>query len=383
MVDHEAVVAGVDADRRVETGQLEVGEAERLGMVLQLAVVVGHAHRADVVALDEEHLDDRAAMVVEPSRAGDHVHAVGHLGDACRQRTLRAGDLHAAQPAGADVGESVEMTQRRDVDAVLPRDVEDRLPGAAGDVDTVDAERVDGHQTAANFDIVQTPAGQVRSSMWARYSSRKNRSVLNTGFEALCPRPHRLVSVTISARLSQSSQVVAVRFAVADPFEQGVELHRADPARDALAARLVAAEAHEVLGDVDHARGVVHDDHAARAHDRADLGERLVIDGHVEVIRRDAPARWATGLHRLERATVDDATADVEHDLAERDAQRHLDEPGVDDPAGEGEHLGSRARRSPDARVPGTAVADDRGDVGERLDVVDERRPLPQTGHAG
>ena len=78
------------------------------------------------------------------------------LGDACRQRTLRAGDLDAAQPAGADVGEPVEVAQRRDVDAVLAGDVEDRLAGGAGDVDAVDAQRVDGHR-AADVDIVHTP----------------------------------------------------------------------------------------------------------------------------------------------------------------------------------------------------------------------------------
>ena len=38
-------------------------EPELLGRVLQLAVVVGHADRADVVALDEQHLDDRAAVL--------------------------------------------------------------------------------------------------------------------------------------------------------------------------------------------------------------------------------------------------------------------------------------------------------------------------------
>ena len=90
---------------------------------------------------------------------------------------------------------------------------------------------------------------------------------------------------------------------------------------------------------------LVHDDHAARTHDRADLGERLVVDGHVEVIGRDAPSRRSAGLHRLERATVDDAAADVEHDLAKRDAQRHLDEAGVDHPSGQREHLRPRARR--------------------------------------
>ena len=37
-------------------------------------------------------------------------------------------------------------------------------------------------------------------------------------------------------------------------------------------------------------------------------------------------------------------------------------------------------RRGPDRGEPVAAVADDRCDVGERLDVVDERRAVPQTG---
>ena len=76
--------------------------------------------------------------------------------------------------------------------------------------------------------------------MWARYSSRKNRRVLNTGFDAA-------VSEAAQARLGdhpgealESSQVVAVRFAVADSLEQAVQLHGADAARNALAAGLVA-----------------------------------------------------------------------------------------------------------------------------------------------
>ena len=38
-----------------------------------------------------------------------------------------AGHLDQAQPAGAHVGQPVEMAQRRDVDAVLAGHVEDRL----------------------------------------------------------------------------------------------------------------------------------------------------------------------------------------------------------------------------------------------------------------
>ncbi len=44
----------------------------------------------------------------------------------------------------------------------------------AGDVLAVDPERVDGgHAITSAGSIVQTPAGQTWSTMWARYSSRK------------------------------------------------------------------------------------------------------------------------------------------------------------------------------------------------------------------
>ena len=41
------------------TRQLEVGDPERLGQVLELAVAVGDADGADMVALGEQQLDDR------------------------------------------------------------------------------------------------------------------------------------------------------------------------------------------------------------------------------------------------------------------------------------------------------------------------------------
>ena len=43
---------------------------------------------------------------------------------------LLAVDLDQAEPAGADVGEAVEVAERRDRDAVLPGRVEDRLARA-------------------------------------------------------------------------------------------------------------------------------------------------------------------------------------------------------------------------------------------------------------
>ena len=47
-------------------------------------------------------------------------------------------------------------------------------PSHSSHVGPVDPQRVDGrHARTGDGSIVQTPAGQTRSTMWARYSSRK------------------------------------------------------------------------------------------------------------------------------------------------------------------------------------------------------------------
>ena len=68
VVDREQRVRRVDRDPGVDQRQLEVVEADRLRQVLELAVVVRDADRAHVVPLEEQHLDDRAAVLLEPRR---------------------------------------------------------------------------------------------------------------------------------------------------------------------------------------------------------------------------------------------------------------------------------------------------------------------------
>ena len=131
------------------------------------------------------------------------------------------------------------------------------------------------------------------------------------------------------AQLVERLEVLVGRLAVREAVEDPQRLVEADPARDALAAALRVGELDEVAGDVDHAVVFVHDDHAARAHDRAELGERLVVDGRVEHVRRDAAARRAAGLHGLDVAAVRAALADVVDELGERRPERHLDEAGA------------------------------------------------------
>ena len=58
VVDAEALVAGVHGQLRVQVVEADVIDALRRRQRLQLAVAVRHAHRADVVALREEQLED-------------------------------------------------------------------------------------------------------------------------------------------------------------------------------------------------------------------------------------------------------------------------------------------------------------------------------------
>src|SRR5271157_3646255 len=71
----------------------------------------------------------------------------------------------------------------------------------------------------------------------------------------------------------EPGQVVGRRLPLGDPGQQPVQLDSPGAAGDTLAARLVHAELHEELGNVDHIGGLVHDNHPARAHDRAQLHE--------------------------------------------------------------------------------------------------------------
>ena len=118
----------------------------------------------------------------------------------------------------------------------------------------------------------------------------------------------------------------------------------------------------------------IHDDHAARAHDGADAGQRIVIDAAYPETARECIRPRAAGLHGLELPAVGNAAADVEDDFAQRDAHGDFDQAGVVDSAGEGEDLGAFALVRADARrYQLAAVADDGGDVGEGLNVVDQR----------
>ena len=59
----------------IVVGVADVGDAELLRHGLQLAMAVGDAGRADVIALDQEQLDGHAAVEGEPGGGGLDRHA--------------------------------------------------------------------------------------------------------------------------------------------------------------------------------------------------------------------------------------------------------------------------------------------------------------------
>ncbi len=221
---------------------------------------------------------------------------------------------------------------------------------------------------------MSTPAGQVCvhgaltsashwqathffSRMCSSYSWRKYLSVESTGLGAVWPRPQRLVRLMARASFSRRSrssispspQVILVR----------ISSMRLVPIRHghALAARLGLGEVDEEARQVDHAGGLVHDDHAAGAHDGAGLHERVVVDRQVEVLAAQTAAGRAAHLHRLEVPVARDAAAHAEDELAQGDAHRHLDEPGVGHLAGQREDLGALAALGAHGGEPLGAVA--------------------------
>ena len=96
----------------IEVIVADVVHADGDRQVLQLAVAVGHADRADVVALGEQQFDDHSAVFAEPLGIGADDHLLGDVCDAGGQQLVAAPHLDQAEPAGADVGSTLEVAER-------------------------------------------------------------------------------------------------------------------------------------------------------------------------------------------------------------------------------------------------------------------------------
>ena len=134
---------GIDGELGVAIGQAHVSEALLLGESLELAMAVGDADRAYMIALGEEQFEDVAAILLKAFGVGEDVHAFKDGSDAGREQLAGAGDFDQADAACADITEAVEMAEGGYFDVVLASDFEDGLPAAAADFVAVDGESFD------------------------------------------------------------------------------------------------------------------------------------------------------------------------------------------------------------------------------------------------
>ncbi len=154
---------------------------------------------------------------------------------------------------------------------------------------------------------------------------------------------------------------------------------QAHAAGNTFATRFRIRELDEVAGNIDHAVVFVHHDHAARAHDRAELCEALVIDGGIEHFMWNGSTGGTARLYGLDLPAGHASLADVVDEGLERRPQRHLNQAGVMHLADEGEYLRSGTLWAAGFREPRRALRDDGSDVVPGFNVVDVAWFAPQT----
>ena len=148
-------------------------------------------------------------------------------------------------------------------------------------------------------------------------------------------------------------------------------------ARHALAARFVRVEPGERQRGCRDVGCVVHHDHRSGTEHRTRRADQLVLEGKVELIRYEPRSGPATGYERLEHVVVADSSAEllVVEELAER--RRAVDDLEDARPLHVARHCNhARAGRGgcADCCVRLDAVDHQPRQVGQRLDVVDDRR---------
>ena len=198
--------------------------------------------------------------------------------------------------------------------------------------------------------------------------------------EAVWPRPQidaSRIACPISRRSASSSSRGRTCDAGGEPSQQLLLADAADPARDALAARLVAEELGDPSERADQVGRLVEDHHDPGTERRADLARPLEGQRRVERLGANEHARRAAEQDGLDRPAARDSAGQVD-EVAQGRAELDLVDAGPGDVAGQAEELRTGRAFRPDRGERGTATQHDERHVGQRLDVVDDGRLAEQ-----
>ena len=152
---------------------------------------------------------------------------------------------------------------------------------------------------------------------------------------------------------------------------------RADAARDALAARLIAEEARDAQQDAFHVGGVVEHDHSARTQRCADGSRALEAERNVKLRGGDEGARRSAEQDCLQRPPRPHAAGVSVQELTQGRAHRDLVEARLEDLSRHAEQTSAGRVLRAGRGERSAAFGDDVEHVDQRLHVVFERR-LPE-----
>src|SRR5439155_201041 len=130
-----------------------------------------------------------------------------------------------------------------------------------------------------------------------------------------------------------------------------------------------------------HAGILVHDDHTARPQHGADPGQRVEIHGHVDFARSQHRAGGAARDDALQFLAAGNAAAYFLDHPAQRETHRQLVDARPVDVAAQAEQARPAVLGRAELGIRLRAHEENRRDVRERLDVVDDRRAAVEADH--
>lgn len=173
VIDAESLVRDIDGAVREQVVVAHMVHANRDGEVLEFAVTVGDAYRADVVAFCKQQFDDHAAVGAQAFGVGGNVHAFSNAGDAggaqdATGRVAAGADFNQAEPTCANIGESVKVTERWDADTGFACDIEQCVVFSCADEFAINGECFDCHRF-----IVRVPSSGWLRRRWGASRARR------------------------------------------------------------------------------------------------------------------------------------------------------------------------------------------------------------------
>src|SRR5688572_18224332 len=115
----------------------------------------------------------------------------------------------------------------------------------------------------------------------------------------------------VVTHVEQQLEVGLPALAQLDAAHDLVEPAATLPAGRALTAGLPVEEPGDAPGGPDHARGVVHDDDRARSEHGPGLADRVLVEGHVDLVGAEPRGRHAPGHETLQLPVVADAATEL------------------------------------------------------------------------